>query len=1435
MLLFLAVLAAMALAWLDTPAGQNWLIARLNRSLAAEGVEISGLQGRLLGGWELESLSLSDAQGRYLTLRQIELAWRPLALFRGEIAIDKFAVGSAELSRLPDQDAKSASPGSDAALPQLPQLPVRVRLARFEVESFVLGEPVVGLAARLTAAGEVRWLEDGRLLADIRLARLDVPGDLLMAELEYDQPAQTLSLNADLAGAAGGLFATALGGRTEEDVFLSLNGDGPLTAWRGRMEAGMGDRARLAADIKTDSESITFAGEAEFSGLLQTPYAALAKPAVGFRMTMGVERETGVPVVLSLDTEALSLTSEAMLALEEATVLDASYRLDIMDGQALSPLLGGAHFASGTFAGRASGPLGALAVTARAEVNAPEMPELAFAQAAELQLTARLGGADIPIALEGRIAELRMKGQPPLDPEFMVSARYRTADGGFAVESSRVSAGGATVSASGRLEHGFATVTLEGDIVVAALDGLAFVQEMPIAGGMAARYRLVKQGKSVPWTIELDAAGERIAASSDMLTQLLGPRPEVTLRAEFAENTRLRLAPIRLQGAAADLEASGTIDLAASQIEMTYDLAVARLSELLEAQKIAGTDELALTGRLFGTFSDLKGEGQTRIAHLELQGIDLVDVTARLSARDLTERPEADLNLRADSRFGAAQVTVAATLPEGGGVDFPNILMTVGTAEINGALQIGSDGLLRGAFEGGTGSLAELPESRRFGLRGNLSLAVELSATEAGPQKIIATAHAADLIVPMGGTQIAEIESFDFSGDATLLAPRPTLEARLEAKDARWGFSRLADLTLTASGTRESMELRGTAAGEWRGPLELEGRLVWSGLESFQQVTLGAEGTLFGQRVALAEPAHLLFSEERWRLEPLRFTIGEGRLSLAASRRVGEMELTASAESLPLELVNVVLPDIYPGGRLNGELTLSQLGETVTGRTSLSLRDVEPAVAGFARTPPFGFDLEARLAGDALVLEGDARAMDALEARLSAELPLELDPLAGTVSLRRNDPMTGRFRWEGALAPLFMVVNLPQHEALGDFSADLSLGGTPSVPRLAGDIAIVDGRYEHLPSGFIARDLKLLAELEDRQVTVTDLTAEDGEGGSLSGSGRVEFTPDAVLAEAKLSLEDLRVLRRSDLKAMTSGQVAFVKTAETMTASGRIEPGRVEIDIGSELPQNVADLEVIEVEVEQEAGVAQTRGRADPSQPLQLDLAINAPRRLFVRGRGLDSEWSANLRVTGTADAPRLQGSASIVKGVFEFAGQRFILDTGELLFPGGEEIDPLLNLTARETVEDLQITLQVTGTLSAPQLSLSSTPSLPEDEILARVLFGESISDLSALQLVQLASAVGGLSGGGGFDVIGGARGLLGLDRLNITARDGGAEGEGGPTISGGKYLTDNVYLEMSTETGTGVTAGTLEWSLTKNLSLESRVSSGRDNSIRMRWSWNY
>ena len=171
--------------------------------------------------------------------------------------------------------------------------------------------------------------------------------------------------------------------------------------------------------------------------------------------------------------------------------------------------------------------------------------------------------------------------------------------------------------------------------------------------------------------------------------------------------------------------------------------------------------------------------------------------------------------------------------------------------------------------------------------------------------------------------------------------------------------------------------------------------------------------------------------------------------------------------------------------------------------------------------------------------------------------------------------------------------------------------------------------------------------------------------------------------------------------------------------------------------------------------------------PWHLNLKL-AGNELQVTGLGINSRWSTNLQIGGLADEPRFTGRADLIQGNYDFAGRVFRLDRGAIRFQGESPPDPLLDIHAVAAVQGLDATVRVAGTGLKPEITFASSPPMPQDELLSRILFGTSITNLSAPEALQLASAVAALqSGSGSLDPINALRRAIGLDRLRIVPAD--------------------------------------------------------------------
>jgi translocation and assembly module TamB len=146
---------------------------------------------------------------------------------------------------------------------------------------------------------------------------------------------------------------------------------------------------------------------------------------------------------------------------------------------------------------------------------------------------------------------------------------------------------------------------------------------------------------------------------------------------------------------------------------------------------------------------------------------------------------------------------------------------------------------------------------------------------------------------------------------------------------------------------------------------------------------------------------------------------------------------------------------------------------------------------------------------------------------------------------------------------------------------------------------------------------------------------------------------------------------------------------------------------------------------------------------------------------------------------------------------------------------------------------IRVTGRGQKPEIAFTSTPALPQDELLSRLLFGTSITNLSAAEALQLAAAVASLNeSGGGLDPINRVRSAVGLDRLRILPADI-ATGQG-TSIAAGKYLNRKVYVEVVTD-GRGYSATRIEYQITRWLSLLSSISTAGRQGVNVRVSKDY
>ncbi|MEQ9326783.1 MAG: translocation/assembly module TamB domain-containing protein, partial [Rhodospirillales bacterium] len=473
---------------------------------------------------------------------------------------------------------------------------------------------------------------------------------------------------------------------------------------------------------------------------------------------------------------------------------------------------------------------------------------------------------------------------------------------------------------------------------------------------------------------------------------------------------------------------------------------------------------------------------------------------------------------------------------------------------------------------------------------------------------------------------------------------------------------------------------------------------------------------------------------------------------------------------------------------------------------------------------PASLALSGSLDAGRLTLDGSLTGIDLDQASVSAELPVEISLTRLSGSLPEDGALRAAVRFAGDIARIWPLLPLPEHQMSGRFDIDASASGTIADPVLGGSARITGGAYEHLEFGSRLTAIALEARFDGGRLTLERLSAGDGASGTISADGYADLGGGNLVYRFRLAANGTRLVHRDDLEAVASADIRAEGNADGGRLAGTVIIEKAEINLAAALPPTVTTLEI-----ENDPNRKEKDAQPASTYPLDLDLQISVPGKTFVRGRGLDSEWAGKVDIAGTASDPVITGGIRAVRGQMDVVGKVFDIRDSAINFSGGPE--PRLDIAGQYKTQDLEVTAKLTGPARKPELTLTSSPPLPRDEILAQVLFGQGKANLGPLQAAQLAAAAADLSGatGGGTDVIGRIRKLAGVDVLRVE------DGATGPAVAAGKYIADGVYVGAKQGSKPGSGGVEVEVEVTPNISVKSEAGQTGDSNIGIQFKWDY
>ena len=1014
------------------------------------------------------------------------------------------------------------------------------------------------------------------------------------------------------------------------------------------------------------------------------------------------------------------------------------------------------------------------------------------------------------VALAGlTAAPLASNGIAPLD----IAAAGELAEGVVRLERAQVTnEQGIAATASG-------TVPLS---IEAPIDVDVALEVVPLSLANAVRPDLALDGTvtgtaSVEGTLTAPTGSFDLAATGVTAAPLAsnGIAPlDIAAAGELAEGVvRLERAEVTNdQGIAAN--ASGTVPLS---IEAPIDVDVALEAVPLSLANAVRPD-LALDGTVTGTASvegtltaptgsfDLAAENVTA-APLASNGIDPIAATIAGDLRsDAVTLRNVDISNGQGLRASASGTVPLST---DGPID---VNVSVETLPLSVAGTVRPELELTGTISGDARVGGTLAAPRgTFALNGRDVSVAPLRANGIAPLDVDIAGSSDGRSVRLDRANVSNGQGVSASASGTLplsLAGPIDLDVRLD--DVPLSIANAARPDLALSGTVSgSATVAGTLAAP-QASFAVDGRSVSAAplrAQGIAAVDVAASGSADGTRLVL---------------ERARLTNGQG-IALSASGTVpfdpnGAIDVDVTLEALPL------------GALGGGDRAALGLGGSLTGSASVGGSISDPSAsfsidgagitAGALRDAglaPLGLSVDGSFA-DGTVRLASARATNGQGIDVSASGSAPLDGRGLSVQLDATAPLS--------LADRFLIDRGARLGGLARFSG--SVTGSLGDPSVNGLVSTQGATFIDPLTNLRLPSLDVLASVNDNVITLNNARGVLGTGGTVAASGTIDLLGPGIPANLTITLDDARYTDGENIVTTVDGLLTVTGgLAASPLVAGTIEVIETNITVPESLGGSADVLDVRHfkppVPVMRTLERARVdlagsgRGAAAGSSPsgVRLDVLINAPNRIFIRGRGLDAEVGGRVLLRGPVSDVRPTGEFELIRGRLSILTQRITLDRGTVTLIG--DLDPLLDFRATTVSGGATITVSVTGRVSDLEVTFSSDPDLPEDEVLARLIFDRGLDELSPLQIARLAAAAAELAGRGGTSVFDELRAAAGLDDLDITT-----DAEGNAAVRAGRYINDNIYLGV--EAGQGGGRVTVDLDITDDL--KARASTGADES---------
>lgn len=438
-----------------------------------------------------------------------------------------------------------------------------------------------------------------------------------------------------------------------------------------------------------------------------------------------------------------------------------------------------------------------------------------------------------------------------------------------------------------------------------------------------------------------------------------------------------------------------------------------------------------------------------------------------------------------------------------------------------------------------------------------------------------------------------------------------------------------------------------------------------------------------------ARPMHLQFKMERLNLQQVFDTIGK---------------------TAPVE------------GTVTGEVSFEGTLKELQGKVTASLSGVRSRTLQ-GKLQPAQADIALVLARDRLTLDTTVRQPPLQPLTVAGSMELDAEMLLRNPKALMERPFQAHVSLPASsldVVPRFV----PKLQRLdGTIALEADITGTPAKPTWSGELRTVVNSVALRNVPMDIKDVKANLDFRETRVELNDVSAMVA-GGRIRLGGRVDAAniKDPIM-DLRLTADQALIVRDNTMSFRANADVSCRGTLAKSAVGGRVElvRGRIfkEVEfLPLSLPNQLPPLPP-----------SVRTGRGVIAAPAMLkdwtfDVAVTTRDPVRLLGNIMNGGMLVNAHIGGTGAALAVDGRATMdgVRLMLPFS--RLTITHGVLIFNKDNPFDPSLDVRGESLVNNYRVTVFANGSARAPQLSFTSSPPLPENEIASLLATGSTAGD---------------------------------------------------------------------------------------------------------------